>query len=225
MSIKLLTAIEALLLVLVCLGDFGFDKPGRFGLSFHHLIILIVSYGGTMALGGFLAIKQKQGRWLLAQVLLLLAGLAAYALANLYMRTETSTAGSAADEAVLGPAADELTVDTAEEFNGAETLPLDTEVAASTYDKEPSLADLGLSEGMLYDQAKAILTGNGWTELPPDEADNTPPPYPDFPEISCGSGRDAICSSGWQRGGESAALIVREKANAQPNAIEVVGIY
>ena len=61
-----------LLAVLVAVfGDIGFDRPGRFGLDFGHLVLVIGPIWCAAALGGLVLSLRAGKRWVLIQLFLL----------------------------------------------------------------------------------------------------------------------------------------------------------
>ncbi|HYQ22284.1 hypothetical protein [Stenotrophomonas sp.] len=84
---------------------------------------------------------------------------------------------------------------------------------ASAQEKTGELAALGISAGMPYAKAKRLLDAAGWQVSPPESGQAA---LPGFPEIECGQGRDAICSAGFHRNGQSLAMIIGTTQAGQP---------
>jgi hypothetical protein len=86
-------------------------------------------------------------------------------------------------------------------------------VTASNFsmaEQDPSevLRAIGIKEGLPCAKVKASLVARGWR---PDMSEaESRPPYKQHPEISCGSGADAICSAGFIKGREQIAIMVGE---------------
>ena len=72
--------VQILAALVVVFGDIGFDRPGRFGLDFGHLVYFLAPVWGVAALGGLVLSLRAGRRWLLIQVLLLAMPLAAFGL-------------------------------------------------------------------------------------------------------------------------------------------------
>ena len=72
---------------------------------------------------------------------------------------------------------------------------------------------LGITAGMPYAKAKRLLSAAGWQVSAAERADTA---LPDFPEIECGQGRDAVCSAGFQHAGQVVAMIVGTTPAGQP---------
>lgn len=63
--------------------------------------------------------------------------------------------------------------------------------------------------GRSYEKVKNELLEDGW-EI--DESDlDEKPVYPDYPEISCGAGSQAICSAGFMKGSEYHSFVISKK--------------
>lgn len=77
----------------------------------------------------------------------------------------------------------------------------------------PPWRQLGIVPGMAYAKAKRLLVAAGWQVTPP-EADEAA--VPDFPEIACGQGRDAVCSAGFRKDEDSVAMIIGTTQAGQP---------
>ncbi len=75
------------------------------------------------------------------------------------------------------------------------------------------LAALGITAGMPYAKAKRLLDAAGWRVTPPESAQAA---LPDFPEIECGQGRDAVCSAGFHKDDQSVAMIIGTTQAGQP---------
>lgn len=71
---------QLLAALVVVFGDIGFDRPGRFGLDFGHLVFFISPIWCAAALGGLVLSLRAGRRWFLIQVLLLAMPLAAFGL-------------------------------------------------------------------------------------------------------------------------------------------------
>jgi len=69
MSIILFVIQFALLAVLV-FGDIGFDRPGRFGMSFNHFVMFFFFYIATLISGIAFSIRKKSWKSIALQVLL-----------------------------------------------------------------------------------------------------------------------------------------------------------
>ncbi len=75
-----LAAAQAAVVAVLVLGDIGFDKPGRFGLDFGHLLLLLgVQVLLLVATTGFAFARRRHG-FLLVQALLAAATVAAVAI-------------------------------------------------------------------------------------------------------------------------------------------------
>ncbi len=70
MTPRVLLSAQALLLCIVLFGDIGFDRPGRFGLHFSHLIIIVLVYLCTLITGCVYAVKRGKRALVVAQALL-----------------------------------------------------------------------------------------------------------------------------------------------------------
>ncbi|HDS0950407.1 TPA: hypothetical protein QDZ34_001979 [Stenotrophomonas maltophilia] len=86
-------------------------------------------------------------------------------------------------------------------------------VIASAQDVTGELAALGITAGMPYAKAKRLLDAAGWQATPPESRQAA---LPDFPEIECGQGRDAVCSAGFRKEGQSVAMIIGTTQAGQP---------
>lgn len=86
-------------------------------------------------------------------------------------------------------------------------------VIASAQDVTAELAALGITAGMPYAKAKRLLDAAGWQAMPPESRQAA---LPDFPEIECGQGRDAVCSVGFRKEGQSVAMIIGTTQAGQP---------
>lgn len=62
--------------------------------------------------------------------------------------------------------------------------------------------------GQKYQLLRDTFIKQGWL---PDAEHTDPKVYPEFPEISCGAGKDAICSAGFKLGSRYEAIIIEEK--------------
>ncbi len=63
---------------------------------------------------------------------------------------------------------------------------------------------IGITVGMPYAQAKALLLTAGWIAGAPDNEGD--PVFAAHPEVDCGQGWDAICSAGFSRKNEAYGL-------------------
>lgn len=70
--------VQVLAVLVVVFGDFGFDRPGRFGLDFGHLVFFLAPVWCVVALGGLVLSLRAGRRWFLIQVLLLAMPLVAF---------------------------------------------------------------------------------------------------------------------------------------------------
>lgn len=86
-------------------------------------------------------------------------------------------------------------------------------VIASAQEVTGELAALGITAGMPYAKAKRLLDAAGWQATPPESRQAA---LPDFPEIECGQGRDAVCSAGFRKEGQSVAMIIGTTQAGQP---------
>jgi len=84
---------------------------------------------------------------------------------------------------------------------------------ASAQEMTDELAALGITAGMPYAKAKRLLDAAGWQATPPESTQAT---LPDFPEIECGQGRDAVCSAGFHKNDQSVAMIIGTTQAGQP---------
>jgi hypothetical protein len=57
-------AIQVIALGVLAFGDVGFDKPGRFGLSFEHGVLCMAAYAGALITGIVVALRRR--RWVIA---------------------------------------------------------------------------------------------------------------------------------------------------------------
>ena len=71
---------QLLAALVVVFGDIGFDRPGRFGLDFGHLVYFLAPVWCVATLGGLVLSLRAGRRWLLIQVLLLAMPLVAFCL-------------------------------------------------------------------------------------------------------------------------------------------------
>lgn len=62
--------------------------------------------------------------------------------------------------------------------------------------------------GQKYQVLREALLKQGWL---PDMQHSDPEVYPEYPEIACGSGKDAICSAGFALGDRYEAVMVEVK--------------
>lgn len=65
--------LEASLIAILCFGDIGFDKPGKYGLDFDAGIFLVICYVVTLALGVGFAVKRRRF-WLIGLQFLPICG-------------------------------------------------------------------------------------------------------------------------------------------------------
>ena len=72
--------VQVLAALVVVFGDIGFDRPGRFGLDFGHLVYFLAPVWCVATLGGLVLSLRAGRRWLLIQVLLLAMPLVAFGL-------------------------------------------------------------------------------------------------------------------------------------------------
>jgi len=66
---------------------------------------------------------------------------------------------------------------------------------------------------MPYREARQHMIRHGWAPDPTEARERYKPghlPYPEFPEVTCGEGYDAICSGWFLKGTESRTISVRE---------------
>lgn len=63
--------LQCLVILVLYFGDIGFDKPGRFGLDFDHLLILVVSQTSLFVAAVVTIIRKKQWKYFSVQFLLL----------------------------------------------------------------------------------------------------------------------------------------------------------
>lgn len=75
-----------------------------------------------------------------------------------------------------------------------------------------TLSEVGLKIGMPYIAGKALLIQNG-RKVSEERDPGTRARFPEFPEISCGSGLDAVCSVGFQKERSYLALIVEKRGD------------
>lgn len=64
--------------------------------------------------------------------------------------------------------------------------------------------------GQKYLLLRDAFIKQGWL---PDTEHADPKVYPEFPEISCGSGKDAICSAGFKLGSRYEAVVIEVKSS------------
>ena len=72
--------LQILAALVVVFGDIGFDRPGRFGLDFGHLVFFLAPVWCVAALGGLVFSLRAGKRWLLIQALLLALSVVAFSL-------------------------------------------------------------------------------------------------------------------------------------------------
>ena len=70
--------VQVLAVLVVVFGDIGFDRPGRFGLDFGHLVFFIAPAWCVAAIVGLIRSLRAGKRWFLIQVLLLAMPLVAF---------------------------------------------------------------------------------------------------------------------------------------------------
>jgi len=71
------TALQLAGLALVLFGDIGFDRPGRYGLDFGHLLLIVVVVALAWVTAVVCAAVARSRAWLLIQAAMLLAGVLA----------------------------------------------------------------------------------------------------------------------------------------------------
>lgn len=74
------------------------------------------------------------------------------------------------------------------------------------YAGNEELETYGLKMGLPYSKARSILIKNGWKPMLDSSSVKT---SLKFPEISCGSGKDAVCSAGFKRDKQYVAFILK----------------
>ena len=62
---------QCLLVLVLFFGDIGFDKPGKFGLAFDHLLILLILFFSLFIAAVFTVFRARQWKFLSAQLVLL----------------------------------------------------------------------------------------------------------------------------------------------------------
>jgi len=67
--LHILLLLQAALTAVLCFGDIGFDKPGRYGLDFNAGVTLVTFYAAALLVGIVVAIRLKRFWWLGIQVL------------------------------------------------------------------------------------------------------------------------------------------------------------
>jgi hypothetical protein len=65
--LPILFALQFLIVAVLCFGDIGFDRPGRFGLDFGDFLLLMASYLAVLGWGLAYAAFNKQWRWMAIQ--------------------------------------------------------------------------------------------------------------------------------------------------------------
>ena len=78
-----------------------------------------------------------------------------------------------------------------------------------------------LEPGTPWASARKTLFGGGWQAAPDPEQAEANRPYPKFPEVNCGHGRDAACTARFQRAGET----IRVWVDADTPRLRVTGIH
>jgi len=63
--------LQCLVVLVLYFGDIGFDKPGKFGLAFEHLLILMLMQGCLFVAAVIIIFRRKQWKYFGAQFLLL----------------------------------------------------------------------------------------------------------------------------------------------------------
>ena len=71
------------------------------------------------------------------------------------------------------------------------------------------LQDDGMQRDMVYSAAKDLLISKGWKVIG-SEKNKEPSIFVDFPEISCGAGKDAVCGLTVRRGEKTFGITVKE---------------
>jgi len=71
-------AIQFLVILTLAFGDIGFDKPGRFGLDFDHLVILIFTQVCLFIAAASMIIRTKRWYYFGVQFLLLIVTVAGF---------------------------------------------------------------------------------------------------------------------------------------------------
>jgi hypothetical protein len=75
------------------------------------------------------------------------------------------------------------------------------------------LAQYGIHLRMPYQKARQRMIQQGWSPDPTEANERHKTghlPYPNFPEVLCGEGYDAICSGWFSKGSEQRVLDVRD---------------
>ena len=80
---------------------------------------------------------------------------------------------------------------------------------------------VSLKPGTPWASARKTLFDGGWQAAPDPESVDANRPYPKFPEINCGHGRDAVCSARLQRAGE----IIRVWVDQDTRELRVTEIH
>lgn len=62
---------QCLIILVLYFGDIGFDKPGRFGLAFDHLLILMFMQSCLFVTAIVIIFRRKQWKFFGAQLLVL----------------------------------------------------------------------------------------------------------------------------------------------------------
>ncbi len=83
---------------------------------------------------------------------------------------------------------------------------------SSTSAQNDNLKIYGLNKGMVYVKAKSILTKSGWKPVLDEEAGKI---SRQFPEISCGTGKDAVCSAGFKKDKENVAFLLKSVSKSE----------
>jgi len=92
--------------------------------------------------------------------------------------------------------------------------------AAETPQLPPSWTAIGITVGMPYAQAKALLMKAGWVASAPDNDGD--PVFAAHPEVDCGQGWDAICSAGFSRRIEAYGLVLTPTDDGN---LQVQGVF
>lgn len=71
--------LQCLLVLVLYLGDIGFDKPGKYGLSFDHLLVLMFFLIALFVAAIVIICRNKQWKYLSAEFFLLIAAAAVVA--------------------------------------------------------------------------------------------------------------------------------------------------
>jgi len=71
-------------------------------------------------------------------------------------------------------------------------------------------SEFDIRVGASYKESKAMLISKGWMIVNGNDS-SALVPFKKYPEISCGTGRHAICSVGFSKGSKSIAVTIEKR--------------